>query len=285
MKSVAIVGVGLIGGSFGLALRAAGFDGEILGVSSPPALESALRIGAISSSTTLEQAAELTDLIYLAQPVDRILETLEKLGPMAPARCLITDAGSTKALIMRKASECLRAATFLGGHPIAGKEQRGAEAAETDLFRNRPYVLTPSGAETSASRGFRSWLERIGAHIIDMSAEQHDQTVAFTSHLPQLLSTALAATLAKQPNAYIPLVFGAGLIDMTRLALSSPDLWNSIIATNCAEIHRALDSIMQSLAALKNDLSASALGNIFASGAEFAAQLRAIHSTEIPPAN
>ena len=86
MKTVAIVGVGLIGGSFGLALRAAGFDGEIFGVSSPPALESALRIGAISSPATLEEAAQRADLIYLAQPVDRILETLEKLGPIAPAR-------------------------------------------------------------------------------------------------------------------------------------------------------------------------------------------------------
>ena len=285
MKTVAIVGVGLIGGSFGLALRAAGFDGEIFGVSSPPALESALRIGAISSPATLEEAAQRADLIYLAQPVDRILETLEKLGPIAPARCLITDAGSTKAVIVRKASEYLRAATFLGGHPVAGKEQRGAEAAEADLFRNRPYVLTPNAAETAASRGFRSWLEQIGAHVIEMSAEQHDQTVAFTSHLPQLLSTVLAATLAKQSNTYIARVFGTGLIDMTRLALSSPDLWTSIIATNHAEIHDALDSMIRSLAELKDDLSTRSLVEIFTSGAAFAAQLRAVDSTQFPPAS
>lgn len=284
MKTVAIVGVGLIGGSFGLALRAAGFDGEIIGVSSPAAVETALRAGAIGSRATLEQAAQRADLIYLAQPVNRILETLEKLGPIAPAHCLITDAGSTKALIVRKASESVREGSFLGGHPIAGKERRGADAADAHLFRNRPYVLTPSGPESPASREFRLWLERIGAQAIDMSAEQHDETVAFTSHLPQLLSTALAATLAKQSNPYISRVFGTGLMDMTRLALSSPDLWISIIETNRAEIARALDSMIQSLGALKGDLNTRNLPDTFASGAAFAAKIRALDCTqECPP--
>lgn len=283
MNTVAIVGAGLIGGSFGLAIRKAGFDGEILGVSSPAAIEAALRMGAISSSTTLEEAAQRADLIYLAQPVDRILETIEMLGPIAPAGCLITDAGSTKAAIVRKAGECLRGATFLGGHPIAGKEQRGVQSAEADLFGNRPYVLTPSGRETAASRSFRSWLERIGAQVIEMSAEEHDQTVAFTSHLPQLLSTALAATLAAQSNSNISRVFGTGLLDMTRLALSSSDLWLSIVETNQSEIARALETMIASLAELKDELCNGTLARFFASGARFSEKIRTIDSTPLAP--
>jgi prephenate dehydrogenase len=281
MKTVAIVGVGLIGGSFGLALREAGFQGEILGVSSPRALETALRLGAISGTATLEQAAQCADLIYLAQPVDRILESLEALGPLAPAHCLITDAGSTKAVIVQKAAVCLRSATFLGGHPIAGKELRGVEAAEPQLFRDRPYVLTPSAPESAESHDFRAWLQRFGARVLEMPVDQHDATVAFTSHLPQLLSTALAATLAEQPNPQVPRVFGAGLLDMTRLALSSPDLWLSIIATNKVEIGKALDAIIRSLAEIKNHLSDDNLQTFFISAVAFASKIRAVDCTEL----
>lgn len=280
MNIVAIAGVGLIGGSFGLALRETGFEGEILGVSSPPALEAALRLGAISATATLEQAAQRADLIYLAQPVDRILETLETLGPLAPAHCLITDAGSTKAVIVQKAAACLRSATFLGGHPIAGKEQRGVGAADPHLFRDRLYVLTPTAPESLAARDFRAWLQRFGARILDMRADQHDATVAFTSHLPQLLSTALAATLAQQPNPQIAQVFGAGLLDMTRLALSSPDLWLSIIETNKDEVGKALDAIIRSLDDIKSHISDDNFMNFFLSAATFASKIRAVDSTE-----
>lgn len=129
IHTVAIVGVGLIGGSFALALRKAGFAGEILGVSSPPAIQAGISVGAISRGVSLDEAAARADLIYLAQPVDRILETIEMLGALARPGSLITDGGSTKAVIVRKASEHIRNASFLGGHPMAGKEQRGVEAA------------------------------------------------------------------------------------------------------------------------------------------------------------
>ncbi len=151
IRTVAIAGVGLIGGSFGLALREAGFEGELLGVSSPPAIEAGLRSGAIERAATLEEAAATADVIYLAQPVDRILKTLEQLGPIARQNCLITDAGSTKTAIVQRASDCIRLTTFLGGHPMAGKEQRGSQAAEAALFRGRPYVLTPDRSETPLS--------------------------------------------------------------------------------------------------------------------------------------
>src|SRR5690242_7017862 len=108
MRTVAIVGVGLIGGSFGLALRKAGFAGDVLGVSSPRSLDAGLRVGAISHASTLEKAAASADLIYLAEPIDRILSTLDILGPIAPHTCLVTDAGSTKSLIVSKAQSCMR---------------------------------------------------------------------------------------------------------------------------------------------------------------------------------
>jgi prephenate dehydrogenase len=282
MNTVAIVGVGLIGGSFGLALRKAGFKGEIIGVSSQPAIQAGLRSGAISSSATLAQAAARADLLYLGQPVDRILQTLEQLGPVAPARCLITDAGSTKTAIVQQASECLRSATFLGGHPMAGKEKRGAAAADAELFRNRPYVLTPASPESPASRDFRSWLELIGATTIDMSPQDHDATVAFTSHLPQLLSTALAATLGRQANPNLQRVFGTGLLDMTRLALSSPDLWLSILETNKTQVNIALETLIDVLVELKSVVQNDASASFFAAGAAFSSQLRELPSSAPP---
>ena len=276
MNTVAIIGVGLIGGSFGLAIRKAGFAGEIIGVSSPPAIEAGFRARAISSTATLEHAAARADLIYLAQPVDRILRTIEQLAPLASPHCLITDAGSTKTAIVQKASQCLTSATFLGGHPMAGKEQRGVEAAEAELFRDRPYVLTPTSPLSAAAQNFRRWLHRIGARTIDMSAQAHDETVAFTSHLPQLVSTALAATLNRRSSPYLRDVFGTGLLDMTRLALSSPDLWVSILETNKLQVDHSLESLIQVLVELKGLLQNDDLANFMRTAAAFALQLREI---------
>src|SRR5580704_12130281 len=166
METVAIVGVGLIGGSFGLALRKAGFRGAILGVSSQAAARAGLDRGAIDRSATLEEAAGCADLLYLAQPIGRILDTLHHLDPLVRPDALITDAGSTKHTIVTQARKLVRRCQFLGGHPLAGKEKRGAAEAEADLFRGRTYVLTPATPEdlqTPAAREFAAWLGRIGA--------------------------------------------------------------------------------------------------------------------------
>ena len=284
MNTVSIVGVGLIGGSFGLALRKAGFEGEILGISSVPAVEAGVRVGAISRRATLEEAAAVADLIYLAQPVDAILKTLEVLGPMMRRDCLVTDAGSTKEKIVQRACASLPAQNFLGGHPLAGKEQRGAEAADADLFRDRPYVLTPCG-QGSPSRAvpmtdeFRYWLRRIGARTIEMLPSEHDATVAITSHLPQLISTALAVTLANSDNTRADEVFGQGLLDMTRLSLSAPDLWQSILSSNKDEVSRAVDAFLKCLEALKNALDKPVLVPFFEEGAKFSRRIRTLPCT------
>ncbi len=268
INTIAIVGVGLIGGSFGRALRRAGFSGEILGVSSPGAITAGLHAGAISSSGSLAEAAARADILYLAQPVDRILLTIEELGPLLAENgrsygMLVTDAGSTKAAIVARANALLPRHLFLGGHPMAGKEKSGVEVSDADLFVGRPYVLTPSsGFDNPLAEELRSWIVRIGARLVEMAPEEHDAVVALTSHLPQLVSTSLALTLAAHPNPYIAQVHGSGLLDMTRLAMSSPDLWKSIISTNQGEILRALDAFSDRLqvvrkAVLEGDISTS----------------------------
>lgn len=274
MNTVAIVGVGLIGGSFGLALRAAGFPGEILGVSSAQAISAALACGAISAEATLEEAAARADLLYLAQPVDRIIATLGRLGPMVGPGCLITDAGSTKKEIVTAAG----ALPFLGGHPMAGKEQRGVEAAEAGLFRGRPYVLTPITPASPATDDFRTWLQKIGARLIEMSPDEHDAAVALTSHLPQLVSTALAAMLNHRHDPNIEKVVGPGLLDMTRLALSTPDLWDSILSTNQTKVLAALNEFQRSLSEIQRALEVNELATPFSAGAAFASKIRKLPS-------
>ncbi len=274
METVAIVGVGLIGASFGLALRKAGFAGEIIGVSSEEALAAGLARQAISSSASLEEAARRADLIYLAQPVDRILQTISLLAPVLRTGTLITDAGSTKQAIVSCAIRYLPSNSFLGGHPIAGKEKRGPAAADADLFLNRPYVLTPGPDYDGAAIAFRKTLESIGAKVMLLSPEEHDHAVAFTSHLPQLLSTALAATLARDGDPTLTQVFGTGLLDMTRLALSSPELWNSILSTNKTQVTEAVDCVVKVLTELKASLGECEMANTFHEASSFASAIR-----------
>ncbi len=274
MNSVAIVGVGLIGGSFGLALREAGFAGDLIGVSSKPALEAGLKIGAITHHANLAEAAAAADLIYLAQPVDYILSTIEELEGLARPEALVTDAGSTKQAIVAKAIACLHTVQFVGGHPLAGKEQRGVQAAQPDLFRNRPYILTPHSAHSPQFVDFKTWLARIGARLVEMSAAEHDATVALTSHLPQIVSTALTVTLARQNNDRLLEVFGPGLLDMTRLAMSSPELWASILRTNRADVLAALVRLTTVLTDLQVSLENDSVVELFETGAAWAKELR-----------
>lgn len=280
IETIAIAGVGLIGGSFGLALRAAGFTGRLLGVSSRGALEAAMARGAVDEGVSLAEAASRADVLYLSQPIAQILESIEALGALARPGLLVTDAGSTKRAIVRKAAECLPGAVFLGGHPMAGKEARGVEAAEAGLFRGRPYLLTPPGhgaaaAENALVEEFTGWLSAIGALPRWMSAEEHDRLVAAASHVPQLLATALAASLEGRPDPEaVAGVAGPGLQDMTRLALSSHEIWRDILATNGGEIAAALAELEKTLGEMRRDLDGQEMRFRFEAAAQFAARLR-----------
>lgn len=273
MRTVAIFGVGLIGGSFGLALRAAGFDGEILGVSSPASVDAGIAKGAIDRGATLRDAASQADLIYLAQPIGRILDTVRQLNGVARSDALVTDAGSTKQMIVDAARKYLNGPAFLGGHPLAGKELRGVANAEPQLFAGRPYCLTPGDPgelEKPVAFAFREWIRRIGAKEIVLGADEHDCMIAWSSHLPQLAATALAATLADQET-----LAGSGLIGATRLALSSYEIWRDILATNPEPIEEALTRYIQQLEYMRENLRSRTMEEEFRRGAEFANSIRA----------
>ena len=250
-ETVTIVGVGLIGGSFGLALRRAGFSGRILGVSSPEAIKIAIERGAIDEGLPLEEALPQSDLVYLSQQVQRILKTLDQIDELLKPGALVTDAGSTKQAIVARAEQTIKRGTFLGGRPMAGKEQPGVEHASADLFEERLYVITPSSSAPLTSppvQEFCQLVEQIGARLLVLEPAEHDFLVALTSHLPQLASTALATTVRKMlPENTKQWPVGPGLLDMTRLALSPFSVWQDILETNSERIEQALQAYIQQL--------------------------------------
>lgn len=280
MRTISIVGVGLIGASFALAIREAGFSGTILGVSSSASIEAGIQSGAIDRGVSLDEAARTSDLLYLSQPIDAILGTIPRLAPMLRPGILVTDAGSTKAAICQAAQHHLPPHSFLGGHPMAGKELRGAVAAEPQLFANRPYVLTGvAEIRNEYVPKFTHYLNAFGARIVHMAPEEHDATVALTSHLPQLLSTALSATLAAEKASQLLNVFGPGLMDMTRLAMSAPEVWMSVLATNREAIDRALAVYQTTLQRLREDLGSMQIERVFEEGRRFATAIRVSEKT------
>lgn len=278
MQAIAIVGLGLIGGSLGLALRRAGFTGQILGVSSKASIRKGIERGAISRGASLEEAAKEVDVIYLSQPIGGILKTIDQLSSLIRQGCLVTDAGSTKSVIVSHAHSRLPAGTFIGGHPLAGKEARGVEAADARLFEARTYVFTPRNTEDSVTPlagAFVKWIQAVGCTTVFMSPEEHDRIVALTSHLPQLASTALAAALQREKLTAEELdVSGSGLRDMTRLALSSFDIWADIVRTNTTFIDHVLEVYIDSLTKMRENLQTQRLEEMFDAAAKTASLVR-----------
>jgi prephenate dehydrogenase len=242
VDSVAIAGVGLIGGSFALALREAGFRGEIVGLSSPATIEKAVARGIVARGVTLEEAAHC-DLLFLAQPVSVIAATLRRLPGLTGAATIVTDAGSTKRAIVEAGADL---PNFIGGHPMAGKEIRGVEAADAHLFRGRPWILTAEPPPV-----LRRWIEATGARVSVLPAAEHDRLVALVSHAPQLLSNAIASVT--RPGRDFA---GPGLESMTRLAGSSISVWRDILATNRDETIAALDRFLAETSRLRQALAA-----------------------------
>jgi prephenate dehydrogenase len=266
VKTVAIVGVGLIGGSFALALRASGFAGRIIGVSSPDAVRVAIERRVIDEALPLADAAAMADLIYLARPIEGILSVLDELDSYVRPGTLITDAGSTKSAICARAAEKIQRGRFVGGHPMAGKEARGAGEAEASLFRGRPYILT------SPCEDLEKLIASFGARLVILSPEEHDVLVALTSHLPQLISTALAASIGTEPEA--ARVAGPAAMDLTRLALSPYEIWRDIFATNATNIDAALGVFIGKLEGLRRELRGPKIKEEFERAAEAARALR-----------
>jgi prephenate dehydrogenase len=278
---IAIVGTGLIGGSWGLALKAAGFEGVRLGVDNPWALARAVELGAIDEAhENLEAAPENTDLVILATHVDKISDLVPWFARHAQPSALVTDVGSVKEEINRRARESFRSgALFLGGHPLAGKEKSGIESAQATLFAEATYALTPlrpDDMDDPRVEAFCALLRRFGARVHVTTAELHDRVVAYTSHLPQLLSTAVGSLLDElRETGVIDSIdlAGPGLADFTRLADSPYLLWSDILLINRGNIHDAIDAYIHKLEEIKLQLSERALEQQFKRAARLRSQL------------
>ncbi len=271
-QKIVIFGVGLIGGSFSLALRKAGAVTEVVGFGrSAATLEQAKQLGIIDRSGS-DVAREVgdADLVLLATPVAQMAELFSRIAPHLGAHTLVTDGGSTKGDVVEAARANLgdKLAQFVPAHPIAGAEKSGAAAALVDLYQGKRVVLTPlpENSPESVARVRTAW-ELCGANVSELTAQQHDEVFAAVSHLPHLLSFALVHDLAQRDNRDQLLSFAAsGFRDFTRIAASSPEMWRDICMANRAALLDELGSYMQELQNIHEalaDADAAKLEEIF----------------------
>jgi prephenate dehydrogenase len=266
---VLVVGTGLIGASIGLALKSLdGFSGEVLGWDAGAAeLETAVRMGAIdralgSRAAVLQRG--VADVVVLATPVLPILDWMERLAPVISADQLLTDVGSTKREIVEQARRLFNQpgrARFLPGHPMAGKEAGGAGLAEAGLFRGAAWLFTPVDQQrTELEREWMGLVEGFGARVMEMGAERHDEVCAWVSHLPQMLSTALAALLEEtfggdaEGMAAVQAIGGRALRETTRLGSSPYSMWRDVAMTNAEPIAKAIEALEQQLQHVRENL-------------------------------
>lgn len=280
-RRIAIIGLGLMGGSWGLALKDHGFCGNRVGCDTPEVLRRAQEIGAVDEAEEdWRRAVQRADLIILAMPVGPTLSLLDELDDALAPGTLVTDTGSTKTEICHRAEQRLRT-LFIGGHPLAGKERSGINSAEGGIFEGAVYVLTPAEPESlrdPRAQAFSALISSVGAKPWVTDAASHDRALAYLSHLPQLLSTALAGLITeKQTVEAIPLeLAAAGFRDVTRLAESPYSVWRDICATNAANIRDSLDALISQLERVKQHLSNPLLERDFRRALELREKLRQI---------
>jgi len=271
-RQVTIIGTGLIGGSLGLALKKRRLAGRIVGCDRAPALKRAQACAAIEGgSTNPADAVRGSDLVVLATPVIPILDLIGRLGPTLPAKTLVTDVGSTKAEIVERAARAFGPNArhrFLAGHPMAGKESAGVEFADADLFVRAAWLFTPlPGQDVYAGLcgKFMQCAEKMGAKIAVVEPADHDRFCAWISHLPQMISTALAATLVDEFGVDAPVleIGGRALREMTRISGSPYSMWRDIAITNRKNLSDALQKLEQRLAHIRENLDSRELAAEF----------------------
>ncbi|MBV9080945.1 MAG: prephenate dehydrogenase/arogenate dehydrogenase family protein, partial [Elusimicrobia bacterium] len=261
-RRVCVVGVGLIGGSLGMALRRAGY--RVTGFGRNAArLQRAKRLGAIDDVASTERdAASDADIVVLCVPVDRIVPAARRLIPFAKRGAIFTDVGSAKADIARGMARELRGRrdlSFVGGHPLAGSERSGVDSARRDLFRGATCVITPTAPNAAVSAVRRMWTAA-GARCLEMNPAEHDELLALTSHLPHLLAFSLfslVSRVAGRDRRVRQLVAGS-FRDMTRVAGSDPDVWSGIFSSNRSAVTAAFRAFSAAAEEL-NDVPARAL--------------------------
>ena len=285
-RRIAILGTGLIGGSFALAVRKHATDSVVIGWDKGHVLRHAFERGAIHEGfSDLSLAVAGVDLIYMALPVGHAIELLPEVARLAPSEALVTDASSTKRSVCVAAAECFPAngPCFLGGHPMAGKEISGIAAADAELFRGSKYALIHKSAGENAEEPrdprvaeFVALVKKLGAEPVWLDADAHDRAAAIVSHLPQLLAVALAGVVRDQTDETgLPVTLaGRGLRDALRLAGSPYSVWRDIILTNSDNLDRALGQLIQSLEQLRGDLRTRALEEEFSAAGELYKILR-----------
>lgn len=259
LDKLVIIGVGLIGGSFALALRKAGLAKHIVGVGrSRKNMQCAVERGVIDEiATDMASALHQADLVFLAMPVGQTAGTMGQIAPHLQTNTIITDAGSTKQDVIAAARHHFPIQNrhhFVPGHPIAGTEQSGAQAAQADLYRNKHVILTPL-QETSmdaVERVDQLW-QACGAQVSLMPADEHDQVLAATSHLPHILAFTMMNHLSHSTNSPGNLLCfaGSGFRDFTRIASSSPEMWRDICLANREALHEQIDAYQNELKALQ----------------------------------
>jgi len=272
LRHITIIGTGLIGGSLGLALKEHGFRGRIVGCDRAATLERARSKGAIDEGATDPvHAVRGSQLVVLATPVGAIIDLIELLGRGLSPRTLLTDVGSTKSEIVRRARKVFGknvARRFLAGHPMAGKEHSGVDFADPFLFRGAVWMITPfkgQNVDDGLSGEYLEWIERIGAKLGALDPETHDRLCAWISHLPQFISTALASLLVEEFGEDAPLLAAGGraLKEMTRISSSPYSMWRDIALTNKENISEALHRLGQRLAHIRENLDTRALAQEF----------------------
>ena len=272
IRQITIIGTGLIGGSFALALRKRRFAGRIVGCDRESALKRAKMCGVIDNGFAEPgDAVRGSQLVVLATPVLAIMDLIRRLGPGLPATTLMTDVGSTKTAVADQAQAVFgknAGKRFLAGHPMAGKENSGVDYADADLFKNAVWFLTPLPGQ-NVNEGifaeFAGWIDQIGARIAMLPPEDHDRLCAWISHLPQMISTALAASLVEEFGEEAPLLPAGGraLQEMTRISASPYSMWRDIAISNKANLEDALYKVEQRLAHIRQNLSTRQLAEEF----------------------
>ncbi len=276
-QNIVIVGVGLIGGSLGLACKQLGIGNKIIGVSRPDTLEAAKAIGVIDEGydySSLENGVSNGGLVFLCTPILRILELLPPVLMAAPAGAIVSDVGSTKREIVARATSVGREDVFfVGGHPMAGSEHSGVSAADPFLFQNAIYVITPTPAVPPEIGGrLLALVKALGAMPMEMAPDAHDRAAAAVSHLPQMMATTLVGMVGRiKEREGLPMQMAAGgFRDLTRIASSPFDMWRDICQTNAGQIIEMIDLFLEEMSSVRKTIDGEELGSHF----EYANEVR-----------
>jgi prephenate dehydrogenase len=275
---VAIVGLGLIGGSIALAVRQHWPSALVIGVDRKDVLEKAMVLHAIDVAADDPVVMAEADLVILAAPVDQNIKMLAELEQHVTTTAVVTDVGSTKRTTVEAAQHLPARLAFVGGHPLGGAPRGGIEHARPDLFKTRPWIFTPVGEGTASTlERLCGFATALGAEPHMMAPDEHDRLLALVSHLPQLTASALMHVVGTGAGERGLALTGRGLFDSTRLASSPPDIWREICRSNADTIGDALDALIDQLQVLRQDLeSTTEMEKVFQSAADWRTRLAAL---------